>query len=301
MSLILGIDAAWTQTGSSGVALLEQVGRTRRVIACAPSYTSFIDYSTGVQTDWHKHSAGPLDVSALLTTATRLGRGPIEVVAIDMPIAANKILRRRVADQKISKEFGGAWASTHGPTGDRPGQYGHDITAQFLKAGFSLTTKKNPRSATPSLIEVYPLAALVRLMGVAKRPPYKTARSNNYWPNTKVPERIDKLLKSWSAIVACLKHDISELNFKVPARGSITRLSELKPYEDKLDAIISAYVRALYLHDEAEPFGDSKAAIWVPKFRQRCGTCNADSYLTAVQDTLSEWDSPSDMEAFRNL
>ncbi len=300
MALVLGIDAAWTERGSSGVALLECTKGEHRVIVCAPSYASFIAYSEGIPIDWRKPIGGSLNVSELLKAATQLGRAPINVVAIDMPIARTKISKRRTADQEISRKFGSAWASTHSPTLQRPGAYGHRLTEDLVAAGFSLATKQE-HSAACSLIEVYPLAALVRLMDVPKRPQYKVSRSANYWRGTKPAERIDKLLEEWSDIVKRLKSEISELHFKVPDRHEIAHLSALKPYEDALDGVISAYVGALFLSGAAEAFGDNEAAIWVPKAATAPRCAISGGYLAAVQDTLSDWNSPRDIEAFRKL
>ncbi len=300
MALVLGIDAAWTETGSSGVALLECTNDECRVVVCAPSYASFVAYSDEIPIDWCRPVGGSLDVFDLLKAATRIGRAPIDVVAIDMPMARTNILGRRTADQTIATEFGSAWASPHSPTVERPGAYGHRLTKNFIAAGFSLATKQGPTAARP-LIEVYPLAALVRLMDASRRPPYKASKSRKYWPGTTPAERIDKLLEVWSTIVKCLESEIPELHFKVPDRRDVDWLSALKPYEDALDGVISAYVGALFLQGAAEAFGDDEAAIWVPKHRQHRATCITDGYLTAVQDTLSDWDSPQDMEAFRDL
>jgi predicted RNase H-like nuclease len=301
MALVLGIDAAWTEAGSSGVALLECTKGERRVIACAPSYASFVAYSENIPIDWRKPADGSLDVFELLKAAKRLGRATIDVVAIDMPVARTKITGRRAADQTISAEFGSAWASTHSPTLQRPGAYGHNLTENFRSAGYSLATA-HEHSAPCSLIEVYPLAAFVRLMNVSKRPPYKASKSAKYWKESRRPEeRIGKLLDVWSEIVRCLRSDISELNFKVPDRRKIAHLSELKPYEDALDAVISAYVGALFLQGAAEAFGDGEAAIWVPMSQHSRKARATNNYLTAVQETLSDWDSPPDTKAFRNL
>lgn len=297
MALVLGIDAAWTETGSSGVALIECSKDERRVIVCAPSYASFVAYSEEIPIDWRKPVGRSLDVSNLLNAAKRLGRAPVDVVAIDMPIARTNISGRRAADQAISREFGGAWASTHSPTSDRPGEHGRRITEEFRAAGFFLATGQE-RPETRSLIEVFPLAALVRLMSACRRPPYKVARSGRYWPKTSTSERIGKLLEEWAAIVACLEFEISETCFMVPERSAVTHLSTLKPYEDALDAMISAWVGALFLEDAAEAFGDNEAAIWVPKSRQRRDRRAADSYLAALGGTLSEWNSPADNKAF---
>lgn len=300
MGLVLGIDAAWTEMGSSGVALIECNKDKRCVVACAPSYASFIAYSEGTPIDWRKPTGGPLDPSDLLKAAERLGHAPIDVVAIDMPIARTQIEGRRTADRMISKAFGSAWASTHSPTPKRPGAYGHRLTENFAAAGYSLATAQEC-SADRSLIEVYPLAALVRLMDVSRRPPYKASKSAKYWKESLPDQRIDNLLSVWSVIVTCLRKEISDQHFKMPDKRDVTHLSALKPYEDALDAVISAYVGTLFLQGAAEAFGDGEAAIWVPKPRQRPAACITDSYLKAVGETLSDWDLPPDTEVFRNL
>jgi predicted RNase H-like nuclease len=297
MSLILGIDAAWTKTGSSGVVLLDS-SDGGRVIVCAPSYASFVAHANEDPICWSRPTAGVLDVSTLLDAAKCIGGRDVDVVAIDMPIATTKIVRRRIADQEISIKFGGAWASAHSPTAQRPGEYSDNITKQFEAAGFSLVTKEG-KPAGRSLIEVYPLAALVRLMNVPKRPLYKVSKSNREWPKLSRDERILELLKKWREILNCLNQGISDLNFPMPKCANTLR--SLKPYEDALDAIISAYVGALYLNGAAESFGDDVASIWVPKPGPHTHMCNTDGYLAAVTDNLCEWDSPPDEEAFRNL
>ncbi len=300
MGLILGIDAAWTATGSSGVALLEYAGTSRRIVACAPSYASFIDRSKGKPIDWRAPAGGLPDVTALLQAAVTIGNAPIDVVAIDMPIARTRISGRRAADQDISKAFAGAWASAHSPTPGRPGEFGYQLAKSFTDAGFLLATTEN-RRAKPALIEVYPLAALVRLLNLDVRPPYKVSRSARYWPElaSKKKERIARLLTEWTSIENNLMRWISMDCFKPPRPEEMRHLSELKPYEDALDAIISAYVGALFLSNEVEPYGDGYAAIWVPK--QRKSAQRPDEYLSAVGATLSEWNSPADESTSRNL
>jgi predicted RNase H-like nuclease len=295
MSLILGIDAAWTARGSSGVALLDS--SRGRVIACAPSYDGFVGYSKGIPVNWDRPPASALDALDLLDAATRVGHRPVDVVAIDMPIASTKISSRRVADQEISLKFGSAWAGTHSPNIDRPGAYGHSVTKQFIEAGYSMTVTENA-SPRRSLIEVYPLAALVRLLNVQRRPLYKVSKCRREWPRRE--ERIANILKAWHSILECLDLEIARSNFPVPEPGEINTLSALKPYEDALDAIISAYVGALFLHGSAEPHGDAQAAIWVPKISV-VHSAAYNGYLAGVQETLTEWDSPSDSKAFRTL
>jgi predicted RNase H-like nuclease len=54
------------------------------------------------------------------------------------------------------------------------------------------------------------------------------------------------------------------LRFELPDRSTVKFAIELKPYEDKLDALISALVGVCILEGKAEPLGDDDCAIWVP-------------------------------------
>ena len=299
MALVLGIDAAWTEAGSSGVALLQIAHGALRVLTCAPSYASFVGYAQGKPIDWCRPLNGPLNAAELLAAATEIGKAPIDIVAIDMPISRVSFARRRSADQEISRAFGAAWAGTHSPTALRPGPYGHRITRDLISAGFCLAVREGDSAAPPALIEVYPLAALVRLMNLPRRPPYKVARNARYWRGAQAAERIDNLLQVWSAIFATLQQAMVELSFNIPERCNVPRLSALKPYEDGLDALISAYVGALFLQGKTEAFGDADAAIWVPKIGQSTGATS--DYLAAIQHLLPEWDNLSDRIAFRDL
>jgi predicted RNase H-like nuclease len=294
MALILGIDAAWTEKGSSGVALLD-TANGGRLIACAPSYSSFMARADD-KAIWHRPQPGPLDAAELLQVAKRLGNADVDVVAIDMPISSVPFSARRAADQEISKEFGKAWAATHSPNAERPGVYGHRVSEAFIKAGYRLATSQR---GVPALIEVYPLAALVRLLNVPKRPVYKVSKGKSEWPKLTRDQRIGKLLQVWRCLSKCLNKKIANLNFSIPKEDSIETLSALKPYEDGLDAIICALVGALYFSDSAQAYGDDQAAIWVPQ--GSASLSMKDAHLKSVADTLTEWSTPSDCEAFRTL
>lgn len=265
MALVLGIDASWTATGSSGVALVQYVKGERRVVAVAPSYAGFISNAEmGGAVNWVRPTGDAPDVPSLLEAANKLGGAPVDVVAIDMPMALTDITERRIADNKISEEFGAACAGTHSVNPSRPGPFGKSIRDAFRKAGYSLATVSRV-TARPALIEAFPLAALVRLMGLNKRPPYKVTKTAKYWEDKTREERRDLLSHEWSCIVLALQSEISEIGFAFPIQWSTW--TELKPYEDVLDAVISAWVGTCFLDNTAQPFGDSSAAIWVPKAR----------------------------------
>jgi len=257
VGLVLGIDAAWTLTGTSGVALMHCTPSERRVIAVAPSFSDFINLAQDRPTS--------IDVPSLIHAAEMLGSSQINVVAIDMPMSLLQITGRRVADQEVSRAFGAAGGSTHSPNPSRPGWYGQQLTEGFINAGFPLRTRNNPPKAnSPSLIEVFPLVALIRLMNLTKRPPYKVTKTTKYWPNFSLDARIALLLNTWDSIFAALGGKVSQLNLKVPARGAVHSLASLKPLEDMLDAIISAWVGACFLNQAVQSFGDNHAAIWIP-------------------------------------
>jgi predicted RNase H-like nuclease len=295
MPLILGVDAAWTETGSSGVALLD-CANDWRLIACAPSYSSFIAHADSKPICWHRPQPSPLDATKLLKAAEELGGGRVDVVAIDMPIASVPFSSRRAADQEISRKFGSAWAGTHSPNANRPGEYGRRVSTAFVDAGYPLVTSQR---RSPALIEIYPLAALVRLLNVARRPIYKVSKCKAGWPDLTRDQRIAKLLEAWGSILECLNQGIVGLEFPVPEARNLQSLSALKPYEDALDAVISSYVGALFLSGSAQAYGDAEAAIWVPKVAALRSV--KDTYLAAVHETLPEWDAPSDSRAFRTL
>jgi predicted RNase H-like nuclease len=111
-----------------------------------------------------------------------------------MPISKKPITGRRVADDAISREFGSAWAGTHSPTKNRPGQHGRFVTEEFIRAGFSIATTDS--RSQPSIIEVYPLAALVRLLREQRRPGYKASKTLTYWPGHSKSGRLKLLLEN---------------------------------------------------------------------------------------------------------
>jgi predicted RNase H-like nuclease len=232
------------------------------VIALAPSYSGFIAACAGNDVDWQSQPGGTPDVSGILDAAVALaGRRP-DVVAIDMPIGAKQVEKRRGADQELSKAFGNFGAAVHSPTVDRPGKHGHFIASAFASHGYNLATSSVGVSL-PALIEVFPLAALVKLMSVCDRPKYKVAKAGKYWDGPRAV-RIKYLLHNWRMIVEALGTEISDLKIGFPDGANVKTLASLKPFEDALDAVVSAWVGACFLENRAQPYGDAYGAIWVP-------------------------------------
>jgi predicted RNase H-like nuclease len=266
--LVLGIDAAWTARGSSGIALLACESTGCSVIAAAPSYASFLARAKGTAIDFRRPVGGVPDVADLLEAARTLGDGEVECIALDLPMSENPIDGRRDCDNDVAHRFGARGASVHSPSADRPDALVNAMVRAFVDAGFQLAKQ---RDVARPLLEVFPLAALVQLLGTTRaehRPRYKAAKTRKYWPLLKNDReaRIDALMAEWQRIRDALTTNVGELNIPFPARDEIRTFAELKPYEDALDAVICAWIGAEYLTGRIEryPTVGTGDAIWIP-------------------------------------
>jgi predicted RNase H-like nuclease len=264
MRTILGIDAAWTLTEPSGVALLVERGGVWQCEAVAPSYLEFIAQSEGRPTNWllPSFTGSAPHAASLLRAARILAGGPVHLVTLDMPIATVSFSSRRAADDAVSTEFGSRWCSAHSPSTTRPGPLGVRFSREFSSAGFPLRT--TTAKGAPALLEVYPHPALLSLLKRSRRVPYKVSKSAKYWPSLDISARISALLTEFSAIHNALTSAFGPIPVKLPAPGTITTLSWLKRYEDALDALVCAWVGVEHLNGRTTPLGDSTAAIWCP-------------------------------------
>ncbi len=266
MQAILGVDAAWTPTQPSGVALIRGQGRRWEVMGVAPSYRSFIELAAGRPIDWlaRGFSGEAPPVASILETARALAGCDLAVVALDMPVATCAFTTRRAADNAVSSRFGGRGCSAHSPTAARPGELGARLMQDLVDHGFPLATSAVERPAAPCTIEVYPHPALLTLMGESYRVPYKVSRSSQYWRGQAIAERIGHLLAEFGGIEKALEDQFGDLRFAIPGPGEVPTLAGLKRYEDALDALVCAWVGVRFLQGSAEPFGDHTAAVWVP-------------------------------------
>ncbi len=182
MISILGIDAAWTPTEPSGVALVVGEGSEWRTLCVAPSYESFIASASGRKIDWQSDSVNGSvpDVDKLLSAARSIAGIDPNLVAIDMPLATVPILGRRQADQAISRAFGGKGCSTHSPSATRPGALGTKLMADLTIVGYPLLTSSLMAPLNTGTIEVFPHPALLVLLDRAFRVPYKVSKCSKY-------------------------------------------------------------------------------------------------------------------------
>lgn len=260
MRSVLGIDAAWTTTQPSGVALVEETKNGWQLVAVEASYQRFHAIASGVAAEPRPSGSVP-DAGALLETSTILCSPAVELVALDMPLSHKPIVGRRVSDNKVSREYGARKCGTHSPSSVRPGRISDKLRADFAAAGYELQTIENsPRG----LIEVYPHPALVELANAKERLNYKAGRSKNYWPHLTPSERQVELHHEWSKIIHLLDGKISGVARRFNSFRIGTTGTEMKATEDMLDAVVCAWVAICALEGTAKPYGDEESAIWIP-------------------------------------
>jgi predicted RNase H-like nuclease len=198
----------------------------------------------------------------LLEAAGELTDAQITLVVADIPLARGPILGRRCADREVSKAFGGQGCSTHSPSPERPGLLSEQLRDGFQECGFRLATSIDALTSH-ALIETYPHPALLSLMNSDYRVPYKVTKTAKYWPNEDQPRRMKKLLDILRSIRGELSGKIAGIGCVVPETAET--FSDLKQIEDKIDALVCAWVGMQVLDGKAVAYGDETAAIWLPQ------------------------------------
>jgi predicted RNase H-like nuclease len=263
---ILAIDAAWTITEPSGVALLRGMECDWTCVGLAPSQAQFLGLADGTPVDWSAKPTGQEPLASQLVDAARvlLDGAAIDLVTIDMPISTAEISGRREADSAVSKAFGARGCGTHSPSAKRPGTISSALTDQFAELGFPIATSAMPTGTSPALVEVYPHPALLILMNAVYRVPYKIAK--RYWPTLSPSERRRKVVQTWHEICAALAVTIVGAEVPLPSVDAVDHVGNagLKRYEDALDALVCGWIGIAYLQGRCAPYGDETAAIWTP-------------------------------------
>ena len=262
MRTVMGIDAAWTVTQPTGIAVVEGDRYGWRLIAAEASYQRFLARADPNLEPEARPSGSIPNARDLLQAAIALCGRPVDVVAVDMPLAATPIIGRRVCDNAVSREYGCRKCGTHSPNAARPGRVAEHLRDTFAAAGYPLRTTE---AASPGVIEVYPHPALVELADAAERLPYKAAKTRRYWPAETPADRRVRLLAMWSEILAMLESEVAGVTAALPLPDDDAKGATLKAFEDTLDAVICAWVAACALEGRAVWFGDDHSTIWIPK------------------------------------
>jgi predicted RNase H-like nuclease len=262
MRVVLGIDAAWTLTQPSGVALVAENATGWRLTAVASSYQHFLALADKKQQQAEIRPAGSSpDVPALLNAASALSNRPVDLVAIDMPLAQTPIIGRRNSDNAVSRAYGGRKCGTHTPSPSRPGVISDNLRRDFEIAGYPL---RMDDWIGRGLIEVYPHPALLELAGAKERLPYKAAKVRIYWQSASPQQRRENLYRQWTQIIALLESEIAGVTIAFPQIEVTASGRQVKAFEDSLDAVVCAWIGVCALQGRAVAFGDQDSAIWIP-------------------------------------
>jgi len=264
MRVVLGIDAAWTLSEPSGVALAAEGTKGWRLIAVASSYERFQALADERQHAEIRQSGSSPDVPALLDAASVLCGRPADLIAVDMPLAHTPIIGRRASDNAVSRAYGGRKCGTHSPSTSRPGTISDDLRKGFEKAGYPLRTSD---CAGRGLIEVYPHPALLELAGAKERLTYKASKVRSYWPSLLPVQRRANLYRQWTEIIALLENEIAGATVALPELEATASGQQVKAFEDSLDAVVCVWIGVCALEGRAVPFGDQDSAIWIPTSR----------------------------------
>ncbi len=272
---MVGIDAAWTDHHPSAVARIERGASGWRLVGVARSYA---EWSAGARVgSWWD---APAHVSGRdeLPTATA-SFADVACVAVDMPLAAASITSRRVSDQLVSRAYAARGAAVHSPTPERPGPIADAMRAALTSAGlrFAPLDDEHPPAGDVlrgTFFEVYPHTSIIELLHLARRLPYKVARSAKYWPaaspemrRTLLAANLDRLRDALAATIAGVDTQVPSaraLLADAPRRGRRPpTMRTLKGLEDALDAIVCAWTAARVIDGHARAYGDAVSAIRV--------------------------------------
>ncbi|RUZ81270.1 DUF429 domain-containing protein [Mesorhizobium sp. M7A.F.Ca.US.006.01.1.1] len=260
MRAVLGIDAAWTMTQPSGVALVIENSNGWELRAVAASYRAFCSIAEGNAVSHSNPAPGAQEV---LTAASALAGLPVDLIAVDMPLSRTPIQARRASDDSVSRAYGQRWASTHTPSAFRPGAVSDALRFGYEQRGYELRTSGDVSSG---LVEVYPHPALIEFAASERRLPYKFGNRRKYWPDEPRYVRLLNIWREMRTIVGLLDNEVAGVEQALSAfNWEAASAKEWKAYEDMLDAVVCAAVGICVLDGRAIPFGDENSAIWVPK------------------------------------
>lgn len=213
-TLYVGVDLAWGPRNRTGLAAMDESGR-------------LLDVSEAVSDDH------------LLDWLAGYTQGPC-LVAFDAPLVVVNRTGRRGCEAELGRHFARYHAGAH-PTSRARAEFADGGRAHrlALELGLDLSTATGERRA----IEVYPHPAIVMLFGLDRILPYK------HKPGRDLPDLRAALL----LLTDCLRslesrepplHVTASAQWSVlvDSIGRARRKSELRAVEDRVDAVLCAYV-----------------------------------------------------------
>ncbi len=229
--ICIGLDLAWSPRNPSGIATVQVIK------------DPWLGKWTGILTDCRILQT---DTEILNYIQSRAGRDPEPcLIAVDAPLRVPNLTGQRKAEAELNRVFRAYEAGAH-PANRRllarDGQVRGEALVQALSNwGFQERAEIQQGSLTRQVTEVFPHSAMVSLFGLSRTLKYK-ARPKRTWQERQ---------QAWHLY----QHHLRSLTLADPALSGHEALLQvevgslkgraLKDYEDRVDALMCAYV-ALY-------------------------------------------------------
>ncbi|MCU0620712.1 MAG: DUF429 domain-containing protein [Gemmatimonadales bacterium] len=236
----LGIDLAWSWRNPSGAAAL----------SCGPE-------------GCHVLALEHLLEDAALVAFVARHRGAASVLMVDAPLRVPNASGRRPCEALVQARFGGrqaaAYPSNRGLFARWGGVRGERLVAQLAPLGVR-EASLDAAGTGHTVFECYPHAALVALGRLPRSLKYK--RKSQPWPEARAAFR--------QAVELLAAQDDPPISLPASLRAELDpgawRGRAYKAREDRLDALVCAYVAALALRGRLEMLGTvSEGHIVVPR------------------------------------
>lgn len=224
--VVVGVDLAWSPNNGSGVA-----------IARYRDSGYVLESACTLKTD-----------EDILDCILAAADGGPAVVAIDAPLCVPNDVGGRACEQALSSDFSTRHAGCHSSNRTLFARYGgvrgEHIVRQLAPFGFLLVDGSDLAALPRTVVEVYPHPALVNLFDLQFALKYKrkSRRSAEVraaaW--TRLKQELRKLAEATPSLMG-LDTLLDEEDSEQSGRAS-------KEYEDRVDAIVCAYIAIHALH-----------------------------------------------------
>jgi predicted RNase H-like nuclease len=241
-TVFIGIDLAWSVKKQSGIAVVKGDRQGARLVDLA---------------------LVPFAEPLAQIIGTMKGR---TVVAIDAPLIIKNTVGQRPCETLVSKCYASRHAGCHTSNLSlHPDNPGVRLAAQLESLGFQHAPQFSAHTGDRIMLEVYPHPALIELFRLPRIIKYKKGRVSE---KRRGQRTLQHLLRRLCSFSPPLNTD-SRLSEFLAVDANSLKGASLKDNEDKLDAIVCAYIAYHYWYwgsDRNRLFGDVKDGyIIVPR------------------------------------